>query len=59
MSNTGYFHYNLRTIVHCAAGATIRIPSLFDGMGARRVLLISDQGLVQAGIVDQVVAHLS
>jgi alcohol dehydrogenase class IV len=54
MSSTGYFHYSLRTIVHCAAGATIRIPSLFDGMGARRVLLISDQGLVQAGIVDQV-----
>ena len=54
MSSTGYFHYSLRTVVHCAAGATIRIPSLFDGMGARRVLLISDQGLVQAGVVDQV-----
>lgn len=54
MHNTGYFQYHLRTVVHCADGATIRIPSLFAGLGAKRVLLLSDQGLKQAGIVDQV-----
>ncbi len=53
MSNTGYFSYQLRTEIHCALGAIIRIPGLFDGLGAKRVLLLSDQGLVQAGIVDQ------
>ena len=51
MSSTGYFQYNMRTVVHCAAGAALRIPSLFEGLGAKRVLLISDQGLQQAGIV--------
>jgi alcohol dehydrogenase class IV len=54
MSNTGYFQYNLRTVVHCAAGATLRIPSLFEGLGGKRVLLLSDQGLKQAGLVDHV-----
>lgn len=54
MSTTGYYQYHLRTVVHCAAGATVRIPSLFAGLGAKRVLLLSDQGLKQAGIVDQV-----
>ena len=54
MSSTGYFQYNLRTVVHCAAGATLRIPSLFEGLGGKRVLLLSDQGLKQAGIVDHV-----
>jgi len=56
MSNTGYFQYNMRTVVHSGIGSIIRIPALLHGLGARRVLLISDAGLKQAGIVDRVAA---
>lgn len=55
MSSTGYLQYTMRTVVHCAAGSIVRIPALFDGLGAKRILLMSDAGLEQAGIVDQVV----
>ena len=56
MSSTGYFQYNMRTVVHSAWGGIIRIPALLQGLGARRVLLISDTGLKDAGIVEKVVA---
>lgn len=56
MSNTGYFQYNMRTVVHSGCGAIVRIPALLQGMGARRVLLISDPGLKAVGIVDRVVS---
>jgi alcohol dehydrogenase class IV len=56
MSSTGYFQYNMRTVVHSAWGGIIRLPALLEGLGARRVLLISDQGLKAAGIVDRVAA---
>lgn len=56
MSATGYLQYHLRTVVHCAAGSIIRIPGLFEGLGAKRVLLISDAGLKQVGIVDQLIS---
>jgi alcohol dehydrogenase class IV len=54
MSSTGYFQYNMRTIVHSAWGGVIRAPALLQGLGARRVLLISDAGLKNVGIVDKV-----
>ena len=54
MSSTGYFEYNMRTVVHNAWGGIIRIPALLQGLGARRVLLISDVGLEKVGIVDRV-----
>lgn len=56
MSSTGYFQYNMRTVVHNAWGGIIRIPALLQGLGARRVLLISDTGLKSVGIVDKVAA---
>lgn len=55
MSRSGYYQYNMRTVVHSAVGGIIRLPSLFQGMGGKRVLLISDAGLQAAGIVDQIV----
>lgn len=55
MSSTGYYQYNMRTVVHCAPGSIVRIPSLFEGMGAKRVLLLSDQGLRDVGVVDQII----
>jgi alcohol dehydrogenase class IV len=54
MSRTGYFQYNMRTVVHSAVGGIIRLPSLFEGLGGKRVLLISDAGLKAVGIVDQI-----
>ena len=56
MSSTGYFQYNMRTVVHNAWGGIIRLPALLQGLGARRVLLISDTGLKSVGIVDRVAA---
>jgi len=53
MSSTGYFQYTMRTQVHCGAGSIIRVPTLFEGLGAKRVVLFSDAGLKQVGIVDQ------
>jgi alcohol dehydrogenase class IV len=46
----------MRTVVHNAWGGIIRIPALLQGLGARRVLLISDTGLKNVGIVDRVAA---
>ena len=54
MNNSRYYQYNMRTVVHCAPGASIRIPTLFEGLGAKRVLLVSDKGLVDAGLVQQI-----
>lgn len=45
----------MRTVIHCAPGSIIRIPALFEGLKAKRVILISDKGLLEAGIVDQIV----
>ncbi len=56
MSNTGYFQYNMRSVVHSGVGSIVRIPALMQGLGARRVLLISDAGLKQVGVVDRVAA---
>jgi alcohol dehydrogenase class IV len=56
MSNTGYYQYNMRAVVHSGVGSIIRIPALMQGLGARRVLLISDAGLKSVGVVDRVAA---
>lgn len=56
MSNTGFVQYHMRTVVQSAPGSIIRIPSLFEGLGASRVLLLSDAGLKDNGIVDQLIS---
>ncbi|MFV0934753.1 iron-containing alcohol dehydrogenase [Pseudomonas jessenii] len=53
MSNTGYFQYWMRSQVHCAVGAIVRVPALMQQLGGKRVLLVSDAGLRQAGLVDR------
>lgn len=53
MSNTGYFHYWMRTQIHCGVGSMIRVPALMQQLGGRRVLLVSDAGLRKAGLVDR------
>jgi alcohol dehydrogenase class IV len=42
-------------MVHAGPGTVIRLPGLFNGLGAKRVLLVSDQGLKDVGIVDKIV----
>ncbi|MES2259395.1 MAG: iron-containing alcohol dehydrogenase [Pseudomonadota bacterium] len=56
--STGYFEFVARTRIHCAAGATVRLPALLQSLGAKRVLLLSDKGLLAAGIVERVAAVL-
>ena len=54
MSSTGAFQYWQRTMVHAGPGTVVRLPGLFDALGARRVLLVSDKGLKGVGIVDKI-----
>lgn len=52
--STGYVEFWGRTRIHCAAGAVARLPALLASLGARRVFLVSDRGLVAAGLVERV-----
>lgn len=54
MSSTGAFQYWQRTMVHGGPGTVVRLPGLFSGLGAQRILLVSDKGLEDVGIVDKV-----
>jgi alcohol dehydrogenase class IV len=56
--STGYFEFWARTRVHCAVGATVRLPALLVSLGAKRVLLLSDRGLEKIGLVEQVACVL-
>ncbi|MBO6753548.1 MAG: iron-containing alcohol dehydrogenase [Spongiibacter sp.] len=56
MSSTGAFQYWQRTMVHAGPGTVLRLPGLFSGLGSSKVLLVSDQGLKDAGVVDRVAA---
>jgi alcohol dehydrogenase class IV len=54
MSNTGSFQYWQRTMVHSGPGTVVRIPGLFSNMDAKRILLISDEGIATAGLLERV-----
>ncbi|MEH6636294.1 MAG: iron-containing alcohol dehydrogenase [Halioglobus sp.] len=54
MSSTGAFQYWQRTMIHAGPGTVVRLPGLFDALGARRILLVSDKGLKDVGIVDKI-----
>lgn len=56
MSSTGAFHYWQRTQIHAGPGTVIRLPGLFNAVGSSKVLLVSDQGLKDVGLVDKVAA---
>ncbi len=49
-----YFIWNYRGTVEVGAGCRTFIPQRFEEMGCKRIGLITDEGLVKAGIVDQV-----
>lgn len=46
--------FNLRTAINSGSNSRALVPSLFAGMGAKRILLLSDRGLEQAGVVEKV-----
>lgn len=54
MMPTTFSQFSQRTAIYSGAGARSLIPDLFRGFGARRVVLFSDRGLEQAGVVDMV-----
>ena len=49
-----YSQYMLRTAIHSGAGTRALVPDLFRGLEAKRVVLFSDRGLEQAGIVEKI-----
>lgn len=51
---TTYSNFALMTTIHSGSNTRAMIPDLFNGLGAKRVVLFSDQGLKDAGIVDKV-----
>lgn len=57
MDTMNSFEYGMRSLVHCGPGAAGELPRLFSNLGARRVLLLSDRGLDQAGLVARVAKH--
>ncbi|MEH7378784.1 iron-containing alcohol dehydrogenase [Neobacillus drentensis] len=46
--------FMLRTAIYSGSNSRAMVPSLFAGLGAKRVLLLSDRGLEAAGIVEKV-----
>jgi len=54
MSIPKYFVWDYRSIVEVGAGCVTFVPQRFSDMGCKRIGLITDEGLVKAGIVDQV-----
>ncbi|MBD1373325.1 iron-containing alcohol dehydrogenase [Hazenella sp. IB182357] len=48
--------FQQRTIVHSGIGSHSLVPQLFQGMNAKRVVIITDSQLVDSGVVKQVQA---
>ncbi|HOB11941.1 MAG TPA: iron-containing alcohol dehydrogenase [Syntrophomonadaceae bacterium] len=54
MATPKYFLWDYRSIVEVGSGCRTFIPQRFIDMGCKRIGLITDEGLVKAGVVDQV-----
>lgn len=54
MATPKYFMWDFRSVVEVGSGCRTFVPQRFDDMGCKRIGLITDVGLIQAGIVDQV-----
>ncbi|NWQ41561.1 iron-containing alcohol dehydrogenase [Bacillus sp. EB106-08-02-XG196] len=51
---TSLSQFMLRTGIYSGSNSRAMVPSLFAGLGAKRVVLLSDRGLEKAGVVDKV-----
>lgn len=47
------FNYQLKTTIHAQENGIANIPTLFARLGAKRVVLFSDQGLKQLGYIEK------
>jgi alcohol dehydrogenase class IV len=54
MGTPKYFIWDYRSIVEVGSGCRTFVPERFMEMGAKRIGLITDEGLVKAGVVDMV-----
>lgn len=54
MMKTTLSQFMLRTGIYSGSNSRAMVPSLFAGLGAKRVVLLSDRGLEKAGIVQKV-----
>lgn len=54
MSAPKYFIWEYHSIVECGSGCRTFIPQRFMEMGSKRIGLITDKGLIDAGVVDLV-----
>lgn len=50
------FGLELTTIIKAGAGIRSQVPKTFAGMGANKVALVTDKGLIDAGVVNLVTA---
>ncbi|MEW9051492.1 MAG: iron-containing alcohol dehydrogenase [Neobacillus sp.] len=51
---TSLSQFMLRTGIYSGSNSRAMVPSLFAGLGAKRVVLLSDRGLEKAGVVQKV-----
>ncbi|MDF2789416.1 MAG: alcohol dehydrogenase [Neobacillus sp.] len=51
---TSLSQFMLRTGIYSGSNSRAMVPSLFAGLGAKRVVLLSDKGLEKAGVVQKV-----
>jgi alcohol dehydrogenase class IV len=58
---TSLSQFMLRTGIYSGSNSRAMVPSLFAGLGAKRVVLLSDRGLEAAGVVQKVaeIFHLT
>ncbi|PKF86416.1 alcohol dehydrogenase [Bacillus sp. BA3] len=54
MNANAQSNFWLRTSVYSGTNTRSLIPNLFNGLGAKRILLVSDAGLENAGVVNKV-----
>lgn len=54
MSGKRSFGLDLTTVVKAGPGSRMQVPKTFAGMGSSRVALVTDKGLIEAGVIDKV-----
>lgn len=52
--NNNIAEFHLRTAITSGAGARSLLPQMIHGLGGKRALLITDKGIVQAGVAAQI-----
>lgn len=54
MSGKPTFGLDLTTVVKAGPGCRMRVPKTFADMGSKHVALVTDKGLVEAGVIDKI-----